>query len=278
MQTAPRLELEQVTLCAIDTRAPGLALQALQRSMEQVRFASVLLFTSSEGVRLASTKGIQAVEIQPLRSGSDYSRWVVQELPRHISSPHVLISQWDGFVTQAHAWSDDFLAWDYIGALWPDQPENRKVGNGGFSLRSRKFLHAAQGLKLKHFHPEDQMLCRDHREVLEKEHGIRFAPAAIARRFSYENEKPRQPTFGFHGPYNLSDAMQEGDLIALMEQLPDDFFRSRDARRLARKLLLKRMPLAARVLLRRRSAAGKQGLNTRLLDATAVFMTLLNRP
>jgi hypothetical protein len=275
MQSGPRPTLEQVTLCAVDTRAPALALDALKRSLGQARFGRVVLFTSPEGVHLASQSGIEAVEIELLRSGSDYSRWVVQNLPPHIQTSHVLISQWDGFVTHAGAWSDDFLSWDYIGAVWPDHPTGRNVGNGGFSLRSQSFLRAALQLQLQNFHPEDQVLCRDHRVVLETQHGIRFAPPAVARRFAYENEKPRQPTFGFHGPYNLPNAVNERELMLLLDQLPDDFFRSRDARRLARALLLRRMPFAANALLQRRSVAGKSGLHTRLLGATAALMTLL---
>ena len=268
-------ELKQVTLCAVDTRAPQLALAALRRSMDQVGFARVVLFTSQEGVRLASQSGIEAIAIEPLLSGSDYSRWVVQDLPQHIQTSHVLISQWDGFVTNAGVWSDDFLSWDYIGAVWPDQPTGRNVGNGGFSLRSQSFLRAAQALQLQDFHPEDQMLCRDHRVALETHHSIRFAPHSVARLFAYENEKPRQPTFGFHGPYNLPNALTEREIVVLFEQLPDEYFRRRDARRLARTLLLRRMPFAASALLTRRSAAGQSGLHTRSLAAIAAFMTLL---
>ena len=279
MMTAPgpRPALQQVTLCAIDTRAPQLALQALQRSSEQVDFARVVLFTSPEGQGLASQNGIEIVEIEPLRSGIDYSRWVVECLPAHIHTSHVLVSQWDGFVTDATAWSDDFLSWDYIGAPWPDQPEGRNVGNGGFSLRSQSFLKAGRALRLQNFHPEDQVLCRDRREELETRHGIRFAPPSVASRFAFENQKPRHPTFGFHGPYNLPLAMDENHLIQLLRQLPDDFFRSRDARRLARALLLRRMPVAARHLLKRRHAAGKSGLNNFLLDTVAALMVSLKR-
>ena len=270
-----RLTLDHVTLCAVDTRAPSLALDALKRSMDQIGFARVVLFTSQEGVDLASQSGIEAIAIEPLRSGSDYSRWVVQDLPSHIQTSHVLISQWDGFVTNATAWSEDFLSWDYIGAVWPDQPSGCNVGNGGFSLRSQSFLRAAQALRLPNFHPEDQVLCRDHRVTLETQHSIRFAPPSVARLFAYENEKPRQPTFGFHGPYNLPNALTESELVLLLEKLPDEFFRSRDARRLAHALLLLRMPFAAKALLTRRSAAGKSGPHTRLLGAIAAVMTLL---
>jgi hypothetical protein len=119
------------------------------------------------------------------------------------------------------------------------------------------------------------MLCRDHRVALETHHGIRFAPHSVARLFSYENEKPRQPTFGFHGPYNLPNALTEREVVVLFEQLPDEYFRRRDARRLARTLLLRRMPFAVSALLKRRSAAGKSGLDTRSLAAIAAFMALL---
>ena len=41
-----RLPLAQVTLCAIDTRAPALAAQSLLHSMSRVDFARVYLFTN----------------------------------------------------------------------------------------------------------------------------------------------------------------------------------------------------------------------------------------
>ena len=47
----PRLALPQVTLCAIDARGPALALQSLQRSMAQVDFGRVWLFTDAASVR-----------------------------------------------------------------------------------------------------------------------------------------------------------------------------------------------------------------------------------
>ncbi|MDE1927981.1 MAG: hypothetical protein KGI36_12440, partial [Burkholderiales bacterium] len=112
-----RLQLPQITLVAIDTRAPALAAQALRRSMAQADFGRVLLFA---GAAAAPGDGIETVTIAPLRSGADYSRFVLRELPDHVQTSHVLVTQWDGFVVDAAAWSDEFLAWDYIGAVWPE--------------------------------------------------------------------------------------------------------------------------------------------------------------
>jgi hypothetical protein len=38
------------------------------------------------------------------------------------------------------AWDPEFLDWDYIGAKWFWAEAGKRVGNGGFSLRSYKLL------------------------------------------------------------------------------------------------------------------------------------------
>ncbi len=273
----PRLSLPQITLAAVDTRAPALAAQSLQRSMAGIAFGRVLLFTQAQaatdpGLRRA---GIEGIAIEPLASGADYSRFVLRELGRHVQTSHVLITQWDGFVADPSAWRDEFLHWDYLGAVWPDQPEGLDVGNGGFSLRSRRLLDAAAALALAECHPEDEALCRTHRSRLEREHGIRFAPASLARRFAFENEAPRGPCFGFHGPWHLPRFLDEPTLRQWLAALPDAFYRGRDARRLARALLARRMPGTAQQVLRRRAAAGGGARHTRLLRLAADVWTRL---
>ena len=269
----PRLNLAPVTLCAVDTRAPALALQSLQRSMAEVDFARVLLFTHDWQPSTAAP-GIEIVDIGPIASGAAYSQFVLQRLPALIDSSHVLITQWDGFIVHPAAWTDEFLAHDYVGAVWPDKPEGRNVGNGGFSLRSRRLLDAGATLGAGPLHPEDHVLCALQRERLEREQGLRFAPSALARRFAFENEAPRQPTFGFHGPYHLPRFLDARTLASWLDAMPDPFFCGRDARRLARALLARRMPGVAAQLLQRRRAAGRNDANTRLLSATAAMLRL----
>jgi hypothetical protein len=275
-----RLALPQVSLCIVDTRAPALAAQSLRHSMAGIDFGRVLLFTRG-WVPPQALPGIEVVEIDEITSGADYSRFVLHELPAHIHTPFVLVTQWDGFVRQPEAWTDEFLQWDYIGAVWPDQPEGRNVGNGGFSLRSQKLLQAGRDARITELHPEDVVLGTTHRAMLETDHGVRFAPPALAQCFAFENRPPRGQVFGFHGPYNLPRVLDENTLLAWLPQLPDAFFRSRDARRLARALLAQRMPTAATELLRRRRAAGRRDINTRTLGwlaAAQSFVTPGARP
>ena len=270
-----RLPLAQVTLCAIDTRAPALAAQSLLQSMAQVDFGRVCLFTNG-WLPAVVLPGVEIIDIEPIRSGIDYSRFVMRVLPAYIRTSHVLVTQWDGFVRNAQAWTDEFLVHDYIGAVWADAPEDRCVGNGGFSLRSRRFLAAGQDSRITEEHPEDLVLCRTRRDFLRDVHGVSFAPPQLARRFAFENESPRGITFGFHGPYNLPQVLDEPTLIEWLERLPLEFFGSRDARRLARAMLRRGMAKAASQLLTRRRAAGRTDPNTRMLGAAASMMLLLS--
>ncbi len=272
-----RLSLAQVSLCAVDTRAPALAARALQRSMAGIDFGRALLFTHGWQAA-APLPGIDVVDIGPIRSGADYSHFVLRDLPAHIETSHVLVTQWDGFVVHPEAWTDEFLQFDYIGAVWADQPAERCVGNGGFSLRSQRLLQAGRDARIVQEHPEDLMLGRTYRSLLEAEHGVRFAPPALARRFAFENEASTGTTFGFHGPYNLPRMLDDAAMLQCLDALPDDFFRSRDARRLARALLRARRAGVAQQLIRRRLAAGRRDPNTRLLGWLAGGMARFDAP
>jgi hypothetical protein len=135
-----------------------------------------------------------------------------------------LIIQSDGYAANIDAWTDEFYEYDYIGASWPNETERRNVGNGGFSWRSSKLYQAILDLRSHHSLedllketlidetwidkfggrsiPEDNLISKVYRPILEKQYGIRFAPAGLADQFSIET-KGDSPwlgkSFGFHG-------------------------------------------------------------------------------
>ena len=242
--------------------------------MAALPFGRAVLFTHAWQPE-APVAGLEVVDVGPIDSAAAYSQFVMRGLDAHITTPFVLVTQWDGFVIHPEAWSDDFLQYDYIGAPWADQPAALSVGNGGFSLRSQRFLRAGHDSRIVDVHPEDEVLCRTWRTMLTDEYQLRFAPPALAARFAFENTTPRDSTLGFHGPYHLPRFLDETTLRDWIAALPDGFFRSRDARRLARALLARRMPGAATELLRRRRAAGRNDINTHLLGAAASALGLL---
>jgi len=111
-----------------------------------------------------------------------------------------MIVQRDGFFININAWRSEFLDYDYIGAPWP----NGRVGNGGFSIRSKSLLkfianHPISGDPQFDFSPEDGNICSTFRQGLE-DAGHRFAPTDIAARFSREDLGVLpDDVFGFHG-------------------------------------------------------------------------------
>lgn len=139
-----------------------------------------------------------------------YSKFMLEKLPYVINTDYVLVVQWDGFIINPSAWTNDFLKYDYIGAPWP--PYKHICGNGGFSLRSKKFLDAQKTIchtidygQLRNTSgfrniPEDLVLCTYFRKDFEKE-GCKFAPSELGYQFSIEvgdYDKNNLP-FGFHG-------------------------------------------------------------------------------
>ena len=213
-----RPDLGDVTLVAVSSIALPGTVAALERSVEQAAFGQVLLLSDIRP-DLPPGKKIQWQQIEPLRSRSDYSRFMLRELASHICTSHVLCIQWDGFVLNGEAWDPGFLKYDYIGAVWPQFSDSHNVGNGGFSLRSRRLIEACRELPFDGAEAEDIVIARRSRRRLEQD-GIRFAPEPVARAFAYERTRPSGSEFGFHGAFNLVRYLtptQARDLFASLE-------------------------------------------------------------
>jgi hypothetical protein len=179
-----------------------------------------------------------------------YSEIMLRRLGEHFSLDHVLVMQWDGFVTAAAGWDEHFFGYDYIGAPWAGHA--MAVGNGGFSLRSRRLVDALQRIDMPATHPEDEVICMRHRPELEQHHGIRFAPVEVASRFSWEQAAPETPTFGFHAFFNFHRVLSEPELIDYFGECDDALLQSVPARRLLKNLYRAGMHAAAAELLRLR--------------------------
>lgn len=228
---AARLDLRGVSLVCVETRAPALALFAMQRCMAVADFQECLLL----GARPDSLpEGITHIDIGPLASIQAYSEFMIRRLGDHTRGEHVLVIQWDGFILHPECWTDDFLTVDYIGAPWWRRAV--PVGNGGFSLRSRRLLTALRALNPPRTHPEDYCICDLYRTELEQRHGIVFAPVELAVRFAFEDPDPGTPTFGFHGFYNFPSFMARDELRRYLDVCGDEVLRSFQGRKIAKSL------------------------------------------
>ena len=248
------LQLPGVTLACIDTANHALALRALGHSLRGTRFARALLLTDTLPAGVEVPAGIEVTRIEPLASRDDYSRFVLKSLLNHVDTPHVLVIQWDGYVVNPQAFDGAFLDCDYIGAKWFWFDDAMRVGNGGFSLRSRKLLEALQDARIELVEAEDITIGRAARPLLEREYGIRYATEALADRFAFEAAYPVGLPFGFHGLYNFCRVVPPAELAALAPRLSDAIAASLQLGQLLRNCIALAQWDAAAALARRRLA------------------------
>lgn len=201
---ASRLSLPQITLCAVSSVNVAATIRALETTLAQVDVAACKLFTDS--LACPDHPGITVVPIARITSSEAYSDFLLTRLVDHVETSHCLVIQWDGHVVDASRWRPDFLDYDYIGASWPQFSDGHDVGNGGFSLRSRRLMAACRNPGFKARHPEDIAIGRDNRVWLESR-GMRFAPRELADMFSAERAGDISTSFGYHGAWLMPRAI-----------------------------------------------------------------------
>lgn len=211
--------LDNVTLIGVAGTLAEETLKAIEYSARKMEFAAVKLVTP-HGVK---SDVCEVVKCEPLNY-EQYNHFVVYRLHEHVDTDFALLVQNDGYVVNPDKWRSEFLDYDYVGAPWPlpmddysfRDPEGNlhRVGNGGFSLRSRKLMTLPSELLLEwkeyygNYH-EDGFLCVHNRRPLE-EAGCVFAPMEVAKHFSHETNMPETNNvvpFGFHGRGNYYYAL-----------------------------------------------------------------------
>jgi tetratricopeptide (TPR) repeat protein len=245
------LALPQVTLLVADTANHALAAHALARSTAGIRFARALWLTDAVPAGVAVPEGVDVVAIAPLASRHAYSRLMLKGLVPYVTTSHVLVAQWDGFVLHPDAWDPAFLDCDYLGARWYWHTDGMDVGNGGFSLRSRRLIDALADPRIEGEAAEDELLARTFRPLLEREHGIRFGSATLADRFSFEVAHAAPHTFGFHGLYNFARVLPATEIASMAALFSNEVARSPQCGQLLRNARALRQWPAVAALARR---------------------------
>jgi hypothetical protein len=228
-----RASFEKITLVSVtglpDARG---AAMALQHSQAQMPGARALLCSPQAPANLAP--GIDHVPIAPLNY-HEYGWFMMFALWRVVQTEFALVVQEDGWVVNAGNWRDEFLASTTSarrsisrrstrrkartgatassGPMRLHKPDHivTPIQNGGFSLRSRRFMRAlidhphirveipppdaveGEPLKMHWQHNallEDVQLSGVLRPALEAA-GMRFAPLELARSFSIEHAGPQ---------------------------------------------------------------------------------------
>lgn len=240
MSTGNKLQLPDVTIFTFcwGTEHVQKSLRSMLIGMDQVKFKRSVLITDSKKTELSLFEDIinkynievcdMSVNLNENMEDDDENRIgfcesFIQQTNKYILDDFCLNVQHDSTIIDSDNWDDRFQDYDYIGAPWPmeivqasDMVAGRiekipnVVGNGGFSLRTRKFVEESAKLGWDHKN-EDLNICVFNYDRM-TEQGITFAPASLASKFSVEHPTPYKyfnrdllisySSFGFHGEFN----------------------------------------------------------------------------
>lgn len=168
---------------------------------------------SCEGIEFGARKIIFDMDCDSIEK---WNEKIIKELPNYVQTSHALLIHSDGYVINPHFWSDSWLNYDYIGAVWPLPQDNYsyrdeegnivRVGNS-VSLRSKKLMDLVATRPMEYHYGnnnEDGQICCWNRKWLESQ-GCKFAPFHEAMSFSKEHHLPEHDalgknfkTFAFH--------------------------------------------------------------------------------
>ena len=224
-------KLDNVTIVAIcHNKQFKETIKAMEYSIAQIEFGRSLIITEVDDSREALPHGVEKKTVKGKIDLVEYNRICIEDLHNYIDTDYCLVVQWDGFVIDGNRWRDEFFKYDYIGSPWIASGLKTHVGNGGFSLRSKKFLNecskykyspdpkdctwlaAKQAIDMP-ITPEDWFMCFHHYQEL-VDSGIKFPDIHLAYKFSVEHSSSLKPyshgniktykSFGFHGSFNTA--------------------------------------------------------------------------
>lgn len=206
-----------LTLVLIEFQQYDLTKYAFEQTLEHCNPDEVLVVSDKDFI-----PGSRFVYRDPVVNYREYNKVMLKEVASHINQGHSLFAQWDGIAHNKDMWTDDFLKYDYIGAPWFWRPEGYNVGNGGFSLRSKKLLDSLLDDRFQladgDGFTEDSVIGFRGRPLLEREFDIKFPTAEAASQFSFEHGRYSN-SFGFHGAWNIINMMSDKDIDYIVPKM-----------------------------------------------------------
>ena len=196
------------------------AIHALLKSMSELPGSQALLISPSRPEHLPVS--IAWKHTKPL-TYYQYTFFMMYCLHTYIDTDFCLTVQDDGWVLDGKNFRKEFYDYDYIGSpthaglhgdnlylqfSWQQFDNPTVVQNGGFSLRSRKFLEAPAKHGIMHtlhnvepFINEDVQLSCLLRPQMESV-GVKYAPLWLAKTFGMEYKGPK-----FHDGFNYGNLL-----------------------------------------------------------------------
>jgi len=193
------------------------AIPSIQKSMQELSGSRGLLLSIAKPENLPESIEWKQIGFLDYMM---YSTFVMHSLYAFIETDYCLMVQDDGWVLNGANFHPEYYEYDYIGGVchaamvgnelllwgtWHDKHPRTIVQNGGFSLRSKRFLEAPNKLGIVHSFATDIHLWNEDVQLscikrnLFAEHGIQYAPESVVRDFALESVIPT-----FHDDFDFS--------------------------------------------------------------------------
>jgi hypothetical protein len=223
MASINKIKLDNTTLISVigTEKYFDSTMKAVKHCMNYADFEKIKIITCIP----FKSEEIECIHIKPI-TNIQYSYLMMYHLKDIVDTDFCLTIQSDGFIVDGKYWTNEFFEYDYIGAPWLDMKTKNRIGNGGFSLRSKKFLKVSSTLEYRadiQFQPnikpgelvtpEDWFCCVYMYDEMIK-NGIKFPSIDLAYQFSVEHPSffkkfnrskiETYKSFGFHGNFNTA--------------------------------------------------------------------------
>jgi|SRR5271157_64621 len=204
-----KLNLPDVTLICADCLHAERAIAVLEHCQSVCNFGAVAFFTSLPCVYP------HRIEIPHFDGLNDYSAFMLKKLGSYVTTSHIQVVQYDGWILNTDLWNPEWLNYDYVAPPFIQSTtlEDAAIGSGGFSLRSKaltdavaKLLppwdgqHSYDNSAGNNWGHEDGVISHRLRPAL-TDMGFRYITPKEAIKYAFGGNPYffEERTFGFHG-------------------------------------------------------------------------------
>lgn len=209
------LDLPNVTLLFVETRAHKITARVIADCISKVNFGEILIYTDKPDL-IPVAANVRYLYAPDFPTKKEAGQYYYQFAMHEVRTDFALMLEWDAGIKDVSMWTPEFFNYDYIGAPWNviAGEENRlDVGNGGFTLMSKRL----GDFLIKHTgeYPSytDWDICRKWRPLLETHHGFKWPGRDLAARFSWELTPQPEKVFGYHAAFTWPWMLDREEVI-----------------------------------------------------------------